>query len=162
IFPSAVAGPVAMNAEQWSAFLIGAGAGFGNFCPSSPVGVAARAEARGSVFIHAFIAPMSPRAVGPASEFPPPAARPPPATLPPLGPPGGELAGEQGVGEGPGVGPRLVRGLVPVLGGEGLDLLGDLGGHQPAVLVAAFVWFALDVQDNPPGLGVAVARTVAL
>ena len=48
------------------------------------------------------------------------------------------------------------------LGGEHRDVVGDLGGEQPAVLIAAVVGIALDVEHDPAGLRVAIGRAVSL
>ena len=44
--------------------------------------------------------------------------------------------------------------------GQFADEPGDLGRHQPAVLVAPLVGLALDVQDDPAGLRVAITRPI--
>ena len=48
------------------------------------------------------------------------------------------------------------------IGGGGLQEGGDLRREQAAVLVAALVRFALDVQDDPAGLRIAIGRAIAL
>ena len=47
-------------------------------------------------------------------------------------------------------------------GRKAVDVPGDFRGQQPAVLHAALVRFALDVQDDPAGLRIAVALAVTL
>src|SRR5205823_2305286 len=61
-------------------------------------------------------------------------------------------AEEEGVGEGAGELPRLGGGLGAEGGGEAADVGCDLGGEEPAVLDAAVVGFALDVDDDPASL----------
>lgn len=71
-----------------------------------------------------------------------------------------DLAEEQGVGELPGGLPPVGRRVHAAVGGEHPDVRGDLLRHQPALLVAAGVRLALDVQHHPPGLRVAVRGLV--
>ena len=68
---------------------------------------------------------------------------------------------EQGVDEHAERAVGLGRGLRTVLLAERADVVDDLGGQQLAVLVAAFVRLALDVQDDPTRLGIAVRRPEA-
>ncbi len=65
---------------------------------------------------------------------------------------------DEGAGRLPAVGGRL--GTLPL--GEAADLGRDLRRQEPAVLHAALVRLALDVQDDPAGLRVAVGGAVAL
>ena len=78
IFPSAVAGPVAANAEQWCSCGGGgsAGAGLVPVTPSTPVGVACRASPRHASSTHRFTPAMSVRSIGRPRTFAPAAAAP--------------------------------------------------------------------------------------
>ena len=67
-----------------------------------------------------------------------------------------ESAQEEGIGQEPQVLPGVERSLAAAIAGDLADEPRDLGCHQPAVLVAAFVGLAFDVQDDPAGLGVAI------
>ena len=67
---------------------------------------------------------------------------------------------EQGVDERAGRSPAFAGRAGAPLGGQGLEVVGDLRRHQPAVLVAPLVGFTFDVQDDPAGLRVAVGRAI--
>ena len=162
--PSAVAGPTAAKAEQWSPSWPWGGRrpeGLSKVFDSNPSAVRRGRGSRKSTSISELIATMSRRSTGRPSKVAP-AAR---------GAVGGPFhflqvlfivaAEEEGVDERPG---RLPAGGGPLrapLDGEGLEEVGDLGGHQPAVLVSAVVGLALDVEDDPAGLGIAVGRPEA-
>ncbi len=62
-----------------------------------------------------------------------------------------------------GCGPRpgVDGGLIASFRGEGVDVIGDLGREQAAVLVAAIIRLAFDVDDDPAGAGITIGRTVA-
>ena len=47
-------------------------------------------------------------------------------------------------------------------GGEAAQIAGDLRSQQSAMLIAALVRFAFDVQDDPAGLRKAIGRAIAL
>ena len=71
---------------------------------------------------------------------------------------GVESAQEQGIGQQPQVLPGVGGGLGAAIPGDLADEPGDLGRHQPAVLVAPLVRLSLDVQHDPAGLRVAITR----
>src|SRR5262249_20814608 len=52
--------------------------------------------------------------------------------------------------------PTLLGSFATLLLREGLQIAGDLLGQQPPVLIPAVVRLALDVQNNPAGLRVAI------
>jgi hypothetical protein len=147
ILPSFVAGPVAANAEQW--LRRGDSVGTGKRRPSRPV---ERHLLRPGVERHDVeqvdAPPEQPRAGG-------------------AGPVGDALhllqvlavvaAEVQRGGQRAGQLPALGGGLVAEVGGVAAQLGLDLRSEQLAVLHAALVGFALDVDDDPTGLVVAVA-----
>ncbi len=64
------------------------------------------------------------------------------------------FAQQEGVGEGAQVLPRGGRLLLVVGNRDLLGVGGDLLGEQVTVLIAALVWFSLDVNEGPPFVGV--------
>ena len=58
--------------------------------------------------------------------------------------------------------PGVDGGLGAAIPGDLADEPGDLGRHQPAVLVTPLVRLSLDVQDDPAGLRVAITGTKPL
>ena len=164
ILPSAVAGPVAAKALQWpSRGRTGApSAGSRNRLPSRPVAVASRAPSRNEVSISALTATMSTRSSGRPSKRAPAAAA--PSAMPFISSrySASNFRRKRALASSRTVAPGVAGRLGAAIGGEGLDEPGDLGGHQAAVLVAALVRFALDVQHDPAGLRIAIARAEAL
>ncbi len=67
-------------------------------------------------------------------------------------------AQEQGVDELPRVLPRIFGRLGAVALGQHADVVGDLSRQQLAVLIAALVRLAFDVQHDPAGLRIAIRR----
>ncbi len=61
-------------------------------------------------------------------------------------------AQEEGIGQQPQVLPGVGGCLAAAIPGDLADEPGDLGRHQPAVLVTPLVRLSLDVQDDPAGL----------
>ena len=165
ILPSAVAGPVAAKALQCSAW--GRGFGLGvpaeSASPSRPVGVASRAASSVSISGQTLRATMSIRSMGRPSKRAPAAAGPVGDALHLFEKLLVEAAQEQGVDERCACAARPSRGRLGALhGGEAAHVGGDLRSQQPAVLVAALVGLALDVQHDPAGLRIAIGRAVAL
>ena len=74
----------------------------------------------------------------------------------------GVAAEEQRVDEGAGGLPAVGGSLGTLPLGEALDLRRDLRRQEPAVLHAALIRLALDVQNDPAGLRIAVGGAVAL
>ena len=71
-------------------------------------------------------------------------------------------AQEQGIDQGARRLPAVGRRLGTLHGGETADVRRRSPGQQPAMLHAAFIRLALDVQDDPAGLRIAIGRAVTL
>ncbi len=158
MWPSAVALPVAAKALQWSSCgACGRGSsGSLKTFGSRPVAVASSAESRNSISMSELIADDVDDVEQPALE---------------PGPRGGRAVGdalhllevfriisaeEQGIGERADLIPVALGVLLAALDGEGVEVVDDLGREQLAMLISALIRLALDVEDDPAVLGVAV------
>src|SRR5205823_8835819 len=68
-----------------------------------------------------------------------------------------EAAQEQGIGDGSRQLPSLAGRLRTLRGGVAANVAGDLRRQEPAMLHAALIRFAFDVQDDPASLRIAIA-----
>ncbi len=71
-------------------------------------------------------------------------------------------AKEQGIGERARAFPGFGRCPRPLDGGETTQDRRDFVAQQSAMLVAALIGFAFDVQNDPARLGIAISRSIAL
>ena len=133
-------------------------AGSRNRRPSRPVAVASRAFSRKLVSTSALIVTRSRRSSGRPSHLAPAAAA--PSAIPFISSRYSESNRRRNRASASSrrscqASAGALRAAIP---GDLADEPGDLGRHQPAVLVAPLVRLSLDVQDDPAGLRVAITR----